>query len=751
MPPPAKQQVDAYVAGVNAFIATHHGSQLPPEFALLRFEPEPWEGSDVVVWVKMLAWDLSANYSLELLRHDLVTAVGVDRMRELMLPFPRAGLSVLPKGAITKVTESNREHLTSSRTMSVSTLNRSGGPKAAVATPSWADALVLSVSRGESVVRDILLGGATTESIGSNNWVVDGTLTESGRPLLANDPHLGARLPSTWYLAELSGGDFDVIGATLPGAPAVALGRNKFIAWGATNVAADVEDLYRERLDSSGRFAEFRGHQEPLTLIPETILVKGGPPLHLEVRVSRHGPLVSDAINANNAELRGRQPAVLEPLAFRWTALDPDDTTIAAFFKLNDAHNWADFTAALRDFVVPSQNFVYGDVDGHIGYYAPGRIPIRAAEDGSRPADGWTGDAEWIGWIPFDKLPHAADPPAHFLATANNPPAPPDYPFLLGLEWPEPYRAQRIVELLEAQTTKFNANDFARMQADTVSPHARALLPLLVPRVHAVGDSDRQAINLVRHWDADAKRDSAAAAIFEAWFLRLAPTIVGHQLGPHLIERYQERLSYVTRFIEHILTSPDSAWCADVTPGKKATCDDAVTTAFHEAVQDLTRRLGSDMTRWRWDAVHRAVFPHQLGAIALLRPLLNRSVPHGGDWSTLNVGPVATDAPYEQHTVPGYRQIIDLSPANDSRFIDAVGQSGHPLSPHYDDFLSDWQAVRYRKMRMDRAEIERGALGHLHLQPPSVASKVANSKGEGDGGVAHIAWSRMFDRVRLHP
>jgi penicillin amidase len=547
--------------------------------------------------------------------------------------------------------------------------------------------------------------------------VVDGSLTASGKPLLANDPHLGTRLPSTWYLAHLSGGDFEVIGATLPGTPTVALGRNRFIAWGATNVAADVEDLYRERLDTTGTLVAFRGAMEPVTVIPETIAVKGAEAVRVDVRVTRHGPLVSDAINATPPR-RGPMPAPLEPLAFRWTALDPNDSTIQSFLELNEARNWNQFTTALAAFVVPSQNFVYADVEGHIGYYAPGRIPIRAAGDGSRPAEGWTGDAEWTGWIPFGELPHIYDPPGHLIVTANHRPVGPQYRYDLGLEWPEPYRAQRIVDLL-AGRSKLTADDFARIQADTVSLHAKALLPALLAHAHPDGAADRQAIDTLRKWNRDATGDSAATALFEAWFLQLAPAIVGDDIGASALEIYRSRFTYVTRFVLNTLATNDGAWCDDAsTREKRETCDDAVTKALHEGVIDLTRKLGGEMTRWRWDTVHPAVFPHQgLDSVAALRPFLSRSVPNGGDWSTVNVGPVAADTPFEQHSVPGYREIIDLSPANDSRFIDAVGESGHPLSKHYDDFLADWRAVTHRKMRMDRAEIERGAIGKLTLTP----------------------------------
>ncbi len=255
------------------------------------------------------------------------------------------------------------------------------------------------------------------------------------------------------------------------------------------------------------------------------------------------------------------------------------------------------------------------------------------------------------------------------------------------------------------------------MQADTVSLHAKALLPLLLARVHAEGTPDQQAIDLLRKWNGDARGDSAAAAIFAAWFHHLAPALAGDDLGPLLIERYRDRYSYVTRFIVRTLNTNDAAWCDDVATEKKETCEDAVNVALRTGIADIEQRLGSDMTRWRWDAVHPAVFPHQLGAVAALRPLLSRSVPNGGDWSTVNVGAVDALHPYEQHSVPGYREIIDLSPANDSRFIDAVGESGHFLSKHYDDFQRDWQAVRHRKMRMARAEIEAGAIGRLRLTP----------------------------------
>jgi penicillin amidase len=728
LPADAQTQLNAYVAGVNAFIATHRGRRLPPEFSLLRFEPEPFTGPDVLVWVKMMAWDLSANYTLELMRHDMIARVGAERMAELLPPYPLHGLSILKSPEATEAGQAadfRPERTYGSRPGTRAAYTRPafpGGARPFAASRAGDDplgAFARNLSSSLPAISSLVLGGGRTEALGSNNWVVDGTLTASGKPLLANDPHLGTNVPSLWYLAHLSAPDFDLIGATLPGTPAVAIGRNRFIAWGETNVAADVQDLYLERIGPTGNTAEFRGAHEPMRIVPETIVVKGGTPVRFDVRITRHGPIVSDAINAINAASTstGVKPPPLEPMALRWTALDEEDQTVLAFLRLNHARNWDEFTTALRDFSVPSQNFVYADVDGHIGYYAPGHIPIREAGDGSRPVEGWSGDSEWTGRVPFDELPHAFDPPEHFIVTANHRPAPPGYPHLIALEYPEPYRAQRITDLLRGKN-RLTPDDFRTIQSDTLSLHGQTLAPLLVRHARPADEADTQALDLVQRWDFSAAGDSAAAAIFQAWFLRLAPAIAGDELGEALSRTYEGRFSYITRFVTQMLTGGGSHWCDNVATPAAETCDQAVSTALHGAVADLTERLGNDMSQWRWDAVHRAVFPHQgLDSVGMLRPLLSRSVPNGGDWSTVNVGPVAAGEPYEQHSIPGYRQIVDLSPANDSRFLDAVGQSGHFLSSHYDDFLSDWQGVRHRPMSMDRGDIEQGAIGRLRLVP----------------------------------
>lgn len=704
LPAESRTATEAYIAGINAWIAASQG-KLPPEFLLVGATPEPWTGPDVLVWQKMMSWDLGGNYTTELIRSDIARKVGLERAEQLLPGYPEDG---------------------------------------PVIAQSLGDGVGYGqlIDLGEQVRALMGVGGPNGEGLGSNSWVVDGTKSASGKPMLADDPHLATRVPSTWYLAHLSAGELDVIGATLPGTPGIVIGHNRDIAWGVTNLGPDVQDLFRERLDPTGKMAEFQGTMEPMQIVTETIQVKGQPPVEQMVRITRHGPLISDALNANDAELpaSARRAAPLEPLAFRWTALDAEDTTLTAFLALNDARNWEQFRAALSYYVAPSQNFVYADNQGNIGYYAPGRLPIRAAGDGALPAEGWSGKNEWTGFIPFEELPQAYNPPEHFIATANNRPVADDYPYFLGREWAQPYRAQRISDLLQAKDV-LTIDDHAAIQSDVVSLYARQLLPQLLPlTTPGQGDEDlAQALEMLRGWDGTMSGDSAAAAIFAAWQQRLPRALSGDELGTDLINRYEGRSSFTTTFLHTTLADSNSVWCDDVTTPPAESCGSVVTEALSAALADLRARLGNDMGRWRWDQLHTTVFPHQpLDSVGPLRRIVSRSIGNGGDSNTVNVGPFgcarsATAAPsaspapsvrvfecaqpFQQRAIPGYRQLIDLGNLNAGRFIHAIGQSGHPLSPHYDDYMQDWQTVRYRTMRFERATVEQAQQATLRLQP----------------------------------
>ena len=434
--PQERQPVEAYVAGVNAYLNNRRDRQLPPEFGLLGIEPEPWRPEDVLAWTKVVAWGQGSNWDHELLRAQLVPKLGAEKTAQLMPAYTADGPVILPKSKH-HATASRRKPGTDDKHVSLSHQSS-----------TFADLLALNRTIEERL-------GLGAEGFGSNNWVLSGERTTTGKPILANDPHLTAQTPSFWYLAHLSGGDLDVIGATIPGAPGVIIGHNGNISWGITTINVDSQDIYIERVNERDE-AEYNGASEPLTIVPETIKVKGKPDVSLKVRISRHGPLISDVVNPTG-------PA----LALRWTANDPEDSGLLASLGINRARNWREFTRALRAHRALDQNYVYADRRGNIGYIAAGTIPVRAKGDGAAPVPGWTSEFEWIGYVPFDELPQTFNPPQGYIASSNNKVAGDNYPHLIGNNFAAPYRAARVVEMIGSKK-KHSPGDVARMQSDVL-------------------------------------------------------------------------------------------------------------------------------------------------------------------------------------------------------------------------------------------------------------------------------------------
>lgn len=695
--PETKDIVNAYSAGVNAFLSAHHGSQLPLEFTVFGIVPEPWTSVDSVSWAKIFALDLASNMGTEIFHDDLSQTLGAERAQQLFPSYPASGPVIIPGTAQGSGQRSRYEQFVEMQ----SNLQSISG-----------------------------IGGPQTGAKGSNSWVVDASKSASGKPIMANDPHLTMTIPG-WYVAHLSAGDFDVIGATIPGLPAVVLGRNRHIAWGFTGLNPDVQDVYRERLDDTGTMAEFQGKMEPMQIINESIKVLGGPPVTYQVRITRHGPLISDAINAGDQDSiippYLRRPAPFEPMALRWTALDPADTTAEAFLGLAEAHNWDEVVGSLSHLVAPGLNFVYADVDGNIGYYsAAGRIPIRSVGDGSVPLDGWTGTNEWKGWVPFEEMPYSYNPPEHFIATANNKPISDDYPHFLGNEWTPPYRAQRIVDLLNKKE-KFSLGELADMQGDTVSLQSRELLPVLLKLVTAKDDNQQRALQLLQDWDGDTNTESIATTIYEVWWSHLPRAVVQDELGRRLSAVYQGNFTFTSSFILSTLEDRTNIWCDNVTTAERTEdCAEVAQQTFEATLADLKTKLGDDMNAWQWKRLHTSlVFHVPFFSIPPLRPIFSRSAPNGGDSSTINMGaffgepysPASDDLYYVNSFGPSYRQVIDLADPDGGGFIETVGQSGHILSPHYGDFFDDWLAVRLRKLRFTRASVDAAHEATLYLEP----------------------------------
>jgi penicillin amidase len=704
--PAVRADLDAYVAGINAGMAQ---TPRPIECVLLGYTPEPWTVADTLSWIKMMSWNLSINWETEILRSQLIARLGPEGAAELEPTYfdrwPRvfadaAGLMQHEHDATDGV-----HHLW-------------GGPASGDGGPGRADSGSSALEAAEAARP--FVGPPADVGLGSNNWVLSGQWTASGKPLLANDMHLVMGIPAIWYENHLMDGECNVSGVTFPGIPGVVAGHNSRVAWGFTNGFPDVQDLYIEHLRRAddGRVQyEFRGEWPDARVYHEQIKVKGGEPVIEEVIVTRHGPI----INGLAAEWETEQP-----LALRWTSLEPD-TMIHAVRSINCAGTCLELRYALRDWTGPVQNVVYADVDGNIGYSFPGKVPIRAKGDGTVPVPGWTGEYEWMGYIPYDELPHLYNPPEGFIVTANNRVAPDDYPYFLSREQCQGDRAERITELILArQDQKIDVPYIQRMQFDQVSPTARTVAACVGQM--STGDPELDAVVKMMHdWDGVLGPASAPAAVHEVFVRKILYALLQDRLGD-LTARYIGKgpvpvLAEGSLFGERALEWLQRALTAPALPSFGLTGeqrDALMRRALRETVDDLKARLGPSPANWAWGKLHHLTFRHLLsdGAPGLGK-LLNRGpYPIGGDGTTVWASGSSYHEVSGDYTIaPPFRFIADLSDLSKSVGVLAPGQSGRPSSAHYDDQIEAWFQGGYHPMLLDRAEIEAAAESVLLLQP----------------------------------
>ncbi|HEV8580121.1 MAG TPA: penicillin acylase family protein [Thermoanaerobaculia bacterium] len=666
----------AYSDGVNAYVAENRG-RLPLEFLLLGVDPAPWTPVDSLGWGKLMSLNLSFNHPYEILRARLAAKLGPQAVAQLLAPYPADGPVTVPSGS------GSGDRLTAA-------------PPAATLHPA--------VSR--ILARPPFLWA-------SNSWAVRGERTVTGRPLLANDTHLGLGLPSVWYENGLHGGRFDATGFSFPGLPLVVIGHNRRITWGITNLCADVQDLYTEKLDDRrhpSRY-QFRGVWRPLAMTVETLQLKGAAPVRLEVRSTHHGPIINDIM----PEL-----AKAEPTALRWVSLD-GDRLVSGLRRMNLAGGWRDFHAALRDWVAPSVNFTYADVDGNIGYHSSGRVPLRVAgHEGLLPVPGWSGQFEWRGFIPFDAMPRSLNPAQGFVLSANNKVVGDDYPYFLTRDMADPYRARRIRDRLAA-TPKVSAESVRTLQADVTSLPAAALRPFLL-RVTPRDDRERRALEEVRRWDLRLTADSPGAALFEVWLYHLWSDLFADELGDDLMRSYRNFGLAQVPMLADLLAQPASPWFDDVrTAGKRETRDEIVARSFTAAVSWLAKQQGDDPRRWSWGGIHSLTFAHApLGqsGIGLLDWAFNsETLPMGGDTFTVNEATPDVAKPYASSFGVAQRLIVDLADFDRTQAINSTGQSGLPFHAHRDDQVRPWWQVKYHSQPFSRGAVEKAAQDRLTLRP----------------------------------
>jgi len=659
-----RRGLEAYAAGVNAFLVTRRGA-LPPEFLMLRFAPDPWQAADSLVWGKLMALRLGGNYRGELQRARMARTISAADLAFLYPEYPKDAPTTLS------------EMLPIYRRLPLGALYEALPP---VVGPIYA----------------------------SNNWVVDGRHSASGKPLLANDPHLEFGAPGFWYLARLKTPQHEIAGGTAAGSPFVLVGHNERIAWGLTTTTADVEDLFVERVDPTdpGRYLTPQG-TAPFASRQETIAVRGEAPVDVTIRTTRHGPVLSDVLPPGAAD-----PGFV--LALAATFAIPQDRSAEALWELNRAAGWPSFRAALHNFVGPMQNIVYADIDGTIGFIAPGLLPIRRNGEGWLPAPGWTGEYDWVGFVPFDALPSATNPPSGHFVSANNKIVPAGYPYFVGRDWDLPNRAERIEALLAATPVQTPASS-AAIEADTLSLMSQRLVPLMT-RVSSPDEASIDAIGRLQRWGFYMDRDKVEPLLFTAWLREFSHEILFDRLGDAAAGYWDLK----PRVIEDVLTEHEG-WCDDPKQPGQRNCAERLAASLRAALAQLRQAYGADMMQWQWGRAHAAEFANPVfSRIPVLRDWLGVSIPTSGGYDTLNRGPstIRDDAqPFAQRFGAGLRIITDLAAPNEAKMMITPGQSGNPLSNHFADLLRRWRDFAWLVPGRSAA-IETLVLVPEHSEPP---------------------------------
>lgn len=646
--PETQALLRAYADGINAFLEDRSGA-LPPEFLLTGVEPEPWTPIDSLGWIKMMALDLGGNMRSELARLDLLSVLDEDQLKDFLPPYPGDAPLTLPD--LGELYDG------------------------------------LPIEGVTEAAKTALYGLPDALRQASNNWALSGLRTESGKPLLANDPHLGLTTPALWYLAHLEIAGRDLAGYTFPGAPFLVLGHNGHVAWAFTNFPADVQDLYLEKVVRDGEaYLTPEGPRRFVTR-EEVIAVDGTEPVRFTVRETRHGPVISDV----NEEVRERLPENTV-LALRWTALDEDDTTPSMAPAAMQARNALEFRKALRSYVAPPQNIVFADADGSIGLIVPGRIPMRGPDNdthGLIPAPGWKPGYDWQGYIPFEELPQSLNPSEGVIVTANAKTIPEDYPHFVTTGWALPYRRHRIEELLRMRP-RHDASSLAAIQMDVRSGVAEDLLPRML--AHLEVDEDGLAVAL-RDWDREMRVDAPEPLIYAAWHRHLVRRIAADELG----EAFERHRGKKILFLKAVLDGETAYanWCDDIGTEPLESCRDTVTAAFRDALGELEERFGADWRDWRWGEAHQVIQSHRpFSQVPFLGRFFELRAPARGGTYTVNVATprFSGDRPYAFSHAPSFRAVYDLADLASSRYVLPAGQSGNPLSSHYDDMLPLWLA-----------------------------------------------------------
>ena len=668
-PPEQVPLLRAFTQGVNAYLQTH-ADRLPFEFTLLRHRPEPWDPEDHLAVLTVMNWSLSSGLSADLTAAEVLEKVGPEMLRDAFPEWAADAPLIMAdaEDALRRAAAFSREAL--------------------------------------HLVRHFL---PTAGAAASNNWVVAGRKSASGKPILANDTHLGLSNPSMWWEVHLVCPTINAAGFAIPGIPGIAIGHNADTAWGITNVMVDDADFYVEKINPQNPHESwYLDRWESMRIVKETIRVKGGDPVEAEIRLTRHGPILQGAGEA------GEERAV----SLRW-AFTEGLQPVQAGYELLKAGDVSAVTEALRHWELPSQNFVFADRQGNIGFWTCATIPIRPGKDGLLPLPGWTGENEWQGYVPFDERPHLINPAAGYLATANGRVAGEDYPHYISLYWEPEDRISRIRQLLEAKE-KVGVEDIQAMHQDIHCLLAAELTPLMVQVLESrlTDEPARRARELLSRWDHRMTQESAAASLFEVTLRTLMEEVFQDEMGPELFAKYLETTTFPARAVRHLIRAKDSRWFDDVRTTEKETMEDILARSLGRALAELKQRLGEDVAKWRWDRIHTLTFEHALGKKKPLDRLFNLGpYPVPGNHLTVNKKQYDYVKPYHANHGVSMRMIVDFSNPAGALHVLPTGESGHRKSLHHQDQVPLYLEGRYHPAWTDRGELEANRTATLVLKP----------------------------------
>ena len=729
--PDTRAVLDAYADGVNAWLETHR-DKLGLAFVATGADPEPWTALDTLAWGKVQAWNLGGNMTSELFRYLADARLGDPARTDALFPTREGGPVIVSSGEVPEGPPPDPAEASQ--------------PSPALTgdqVDAWADVGRIGADALALAGLDAAGGGlASNHAIGSNDWVVGPAMSASGGALLANDPHLGISMPSVWYINGLhcapvsDACPYDVAGVTFPGVPGVVLGHNARIAWGATNVGPDVQDLVIETVDQEdpNSYLGPGGTPRTFTNRPERILVKGGDPVDMTVRETVHGPILNDV------EERLKDAPLM---ALRWTSTSPDagpDRTVESFLKLMVATDFPSFREALSGYVAPAQNFVYADVDGHIGYQMPGVIPIRsdAADQGLRPVSGADGSGEWTGHVRYDEMPSAYDPEDGWIVTANNAPTDASYPYLIGSQFDPGFRAERIIDLInDYGQDGLSVPEMSAIQTDTAPLRAQGIVEAIADAEPSTRDGLLIA-QRIADWDGSCVVDSEGCAAYMAWEYRVLRGMFDDELGSLAREYVGSTSSWVA--LENALADPADPWWVDTTtPDVRETADQVVAAAMDRAGAEL-RAVFGDPAGWIWGRMHTVTFEEATLGSSGIGPLewyfdsgptavdgadgavnasyyqLRRAYPDPED---PDFEPLGMDGLFTVTNLPSYRLAMDMSDLDGARIVITTGQSGLPFDRHYADQIGPWINGTTLPLPFTPAAIDAATVATLTLEPAS--------------------------------